>query len=234
MDYAVLAIGVVWYAAFVVSTTIHEAAHAFAAKKFGDPTAYHHGLVTIDPIPHIQRSPFGMLIIPILSYVLNGWMIGWASAPYDPFWAHNNRKQAALMSLAGPAGNLLLLLAAGITVRIGMLLGYFHPPETITFTGVTAAASSGLANSSAVVISIFFSLNLILLAFNLIPLPPLDGSSVLMLFMQESAAEKYEHFLSQPGISLFGLVIAWNLFDKILPPIHSLALAILYPGLTYQ
>jgi Zn-dependent protease len=234
MDYAVLAIGVVWYAAFVVSTTIHEAAHAFAAKKFGDPTAYHHGLVTLDPIPHIQRSPFGMLIIPILSYVLNGWMIGWASAPYDPFWAHNNRKQAALMSLAGPAGNLLLLLAAGITVRIGMLLGYFHPPETITFTGVTAAASSGLANSSAVVISIFFSLNLILLAFNLIPLPPLDGSSVLMLFMQESAAEKYEHFLSQPGISLFGLVIAWNLFDKILPPIHSLALAILYPGLTYQ
>jgi len=234
MDPTNLAIGVVWYLAFVVSTTVHEAAHGLSAKKFGDPTAYHHGLVTLDPIPHIQRSPFGMLIIPILSYVLNGWMLGWASAPYDPYWAHNNRKQAALMSLAGPASNLILVIAAGSLIRIGMLLGHFHPPETITFTGVTAADSPGLANSSAIVISIFFSLNLILLAFNLIPLPPLDGSGVLMLFMQESAAEKYEHFLSQPGISLFGIVVAWNIFDKVLPVIQSVALAILYPGLTYQ
>jgi len=233
MDYAVLAIGVVWYAAFVVSTTVHEAAHGFAAKKFGDPTAYQHGLVTLDPLPHIRRSPFGMLVIPVLSFLFNGWMIGWASAPYDPSWAQNNRKKAALMSLAGPAGNLLLLFAAGIAVRIGMLLGYFHAPETVTFTGITSADSTGFANSAAVVISIFFSLNLILLAFNLIPVPPLDGSNVLLLFLSESSASRYERFLSQPGIGLFGLVVAWNLFNVVLPVIRSLALVILYPGLSY-
>ncbi len=135
-----LALATVWYAVFIVSLTFHEAAHAFAALKFGDPTAYYQGQVTLDPIPHIRRSPFGMVIVPIVSFILGGWMIGWASAPYDPYWADSNRRKAALMAMAGPAANLVLILLAALAIRAGMLMGYFHAPEQITFSRITAAS----------------------------------------------------------------------------------------------
>jgi hypothetical protein len=79
--------------------------------------ATHHGLNTLNPVPHIQRSPIGMVIVPLLSFVSSmasgGWMIGWASTPYDPYWAQAYPKQAALKTLAGPAANLVLMLIAG-------------------------------------------------------------------------------------------------------------------------
>jgi Zn-dependent protease len=232
MDY--VALGTIWYAAFIISTTFHEACHGFAAVKLGDPTAYHHGLVTLDPVPHIRRSPFGMVIVPILSFLLSGWMLGWASAPLDPYWAHNNRKHAALTSLAGPAANLILILAAALIIRGGMLLGFFHAPEAINFTRVTESQSLGWANSAAIVVSIFFSLNLILFSFNLIPLPPLDGSNVLLLFLSNEAAERYESLLHHPTYGIIGLVIAWQIFGPIFYFIHTIALNILYPGAGYH
>jgi Zn-dependent protease len=231
MDYA---LGINWYVIFIISTTFHEACHGFAAVKLGDPTACHHGLVTLDPVPHIRRSPFGMVIIPILSYLLSGWMIGWASSPFDPYWAQNNRKKAAWMALAGPAANLFLVLVAALIIRSGMLLGFFHAPESITFTRVTEANALGLANSVAVIVSILFSLNLLLLVFNLIPLPPLDGSNVLLLFLSEQAAERYEGLLHQPMYRTIGLVIAWQFLGPVFDPIHTLALNILYPGAGYH
>jgi Zn-dependent protease len=232
MEYA--ALGMIWYIVFIVSTTFHEACHGFAAVKMGDPTAYHHGLVTLDPVPHIRRSPFGMVIVPILSFVLSGWMIGWASAPFDPYWALSNRKKAAWMSLAGPGANLILVLAAALIIRGGMLFSFFRPPETVTFTRVTEAAVLGWANSAAVVVSIVFSLNLLLLVFNLIPLPPLDGSNVLLLFLSDEAAERYEAFLHQPAYGIIGLVIAWQIFGPVFGLIHLLSLNILYPGAGYH
>ena len=233
MDYNI-ALGIVWYVIFIVSTTFHEACHGLAAIKMGDPTAYHHGLVTLDPVPHIRRSPFGMVVIPILSFFISGWMIGWASTPFDPYSAQNNRKGAAWMSLAGPAANLTLVLAAALIIRAGMLFGFFHPPQICTFTKVTEAGTSGMANSAAIVVSVLFSLNLILFVFNLIPLPPLDGSNVLLLFLSGEAAERYEVFLYQPTYRMMGLVIAWQVFGPVFDPIHTLALNILYPGAGYR
>jgi Zn-dependent protease len=228
-----LALATVWYAIFIVSLTFHEAAHAFAALKFGDPTAYYQGQVTLDPIPHIRRSPFGMVIVPIVSFILGGWMIGWASAPYDSYWADSNRRKAALMALAGPAANLVLILLAALTIRAGMLLGYFHAPEQITFSRITAA-SPGPANSLSILISILFSLNLVLLVFNLIPLPPLDGSSILTFFLSDQAARRYNAVIQEPQYRLIGLIIAWHMLDFILRPVHTIALNILYPGAGYH
>lgn len=232
MDYIALAIS--WYMVLLISLTFHEAAHAFAAAKLGDLTAYHHSQVTLDPVPHIKREPFGMVIIPVLSFLLAGWMVGWASTPYDPHWARRYRKRAALMSLAGPAANLILVLAAALAIRAGMLWGVFHAPDVITFNRVTAAASPGFANSLAVVISILFSLNLILLVFNLVPLPPLDGSNVFLFFLGNRAAQRYESFLYQPMYMVIGLIVAWNILGFVLHPIRTLALNMLYPGAGYH
>lgn len=79
--------GTAWYIVFLFSTTVHEAAHALVALKLGDDTAHRGGQVTLDPTPHVRREPFGMVVVPLLSYFLGGWMVGWASAPYDPEWA---------------------------------------------------------------------------------------------------------------------------------------------------
>ena len=228
-----LALATVWYAVFIVSLTFHEAAHAFAALKLGDPTAYYQGQVTLDPIPHIRRSPFGMVIVPIVSFILGGWMIGWASAPYDPYWADSNRRKAALMAMAGPAANLMLILLAALAIRAGMLMGFFHAPEQITFSRITAA-SPGPANAVSILISIMFSLNLVLLAFNLIPLPPLDGSSILTFFLSDQAARRYNAVIQEPQYRLIGLIIAWNMLDFILRPVHTIALNLLYPGAGYH
>src|SRR5690242_15690614 len=98
-----LAIGLLWYVVFLLSTTCHEAAHALAAKRGGDLTAFHGGQVTLDPWPHVRREPFGMVLVPILSFLTGGWMMGWASAPYDPLWSQRCPHRAARMALAGPA-----------------------------------------------------------------------------------------------------------------------------------
>ena len=227
-------LGITWYVVLLAALTCHEAAHGLAALKLGDPTAYRQGQVTLDPVAHIRREPFGMVVMPILSFILAGWMIGWASAPYDPHWARQNRRKAALMALAGPLANLILVVIAGLAIRGGMLLGVFYAPESITFEQVTAAASPGFANSASVVVSILFSLNLILFVFNLIPLPPLDGSEVLSLFLSDRAAERYAALLRQSGFRVIGLIVAWQLLDVVLNPVHTLSLNILYPGAGYH
>ena len=234
MPAAELGLGLLWYAIFVVSTTFHEAAHGLAALRFGDATARDAGLVTLDPLPHLHRSPFGMVLVPIASFVLGGWMIGWASTPYDPYWAQSNRRQAALMALAGPATNLALVLFAAVLIHVGMLAGLFTQPEEVTWTRITLAQAGGLANGAAAAVSILFSLNLILLVFNLLPLPPLDGSEVLALVLPEAAAQRYREFMAQPAAGLVGLVVAWNLIDVILKPVQLLALNLLYPGAGYR
>jgi Zn-dependent protease len=234
-----IGLGLLWYVVFVVSTTFHEAAHGLAALKLGDTTARDAGLVTVDPVAHIQRSPFGMVVVPILSFLVSvrsgggGWMIGWASTPYDPYWAQRNRRRAALMALAGPAANFALVVVAGVLIRIGMLLGFFTAPETITLTQTTAAVSPGLATGAAVAVSVVFSLNLILLVFNLLPLPPLDGSGVVSLFLDDRTAQRYRELMAQPTAAMIGIVVAWNLMDVILGPIHTVALNLLYLGAAY-
>ncbi|MEN6578147.1 MAG: site-2 protease family protein [Phycisphaerales bacterium] len=229
-----LGLGLVWYAVFVISTTFHEAAHGFAALKLGDPTARRAGLVTIDPVPHIQRSPIGMVAVPIVSFLFGGWMMGWASTPYDPYWAHANRRKAAWMAMAGPGVNLALIVLAAAIIRVGMSLGWFVAPLESTWTQVTVARSPGMITSAAVVVSVLFSLNLILLVFNLLPLPPLDGSEILTLFLDDRTADRYREFMAQPAANMVGLVIAWNVIGGVLGPVHGLALNLLYPGAGYH
>jgi Zn-dependent protease len=234
MGSEILAMGFLWYGILLASIVLHEAAHGFAAWRLGDSTAYQLGQVTLDPIVHIRRSPFGLLILPIISFLLMGWMIGWASTSYDPYWAMYNRKKAGLMALAGPMANLALVLVAGIAIRLCISAGWFQMPDTIAFERVAQGSTKGFADSVAVAISIVFSLNLILLVFNLIPLPPLDGSAVLTLFLSDRAAQRYNELLHNPSFAIFGLVIAWQVFGAVVGPLQVLAANLLYPGAGYQ
>ena len=176
------------YFVFLFSVTLHEAAHAWAAKRGGDDTAYLGGQVSIDPIPHIRREPFGMVFLPLLTAVLSGWPIGYASAPYDPLWARRYPRRAAWMALAGPGANLLLVLTTGLLIRLGMSSGIFYAPSSMGMFDVTMAHAGAPWPGVALMLSMFFTMNLLLFVFNMIPLPPLDGSGALPLFLGQEVA----------------------------------------------
>ncbi len=226
--------GLVYYAVFLAATTLHEAAHAWAALRGGDKTAYHGGQVSLDPLPHIRREPFGMVVLPVLSVLLSGWPFGFASAPYSIDWARRYPKRAAWMALAGPAANLLLVLLAAAALRAGLAAGVFASPASVGFGQVVSAPSGGVWASAATLLSVLFSLNILLAVFNLLPFPPLDGSGVLPLFLSPGATRRYQELLwRQPALGWIGILIAWQLFDYVFDPVWLGAVNLLHPGATY-
>ena len=229
-----LVLGLVFYAVFLIATTLHEAAHAWAALRGGDPTAYHGGQVSLDPLPHIRREPFGMVVLPILSVILIGWPFGFASAPYSVAWAREHPRRAAWMALAGPAANVVLVVVAVIGIRVGMMTGAFHAPESVTFASVVAASEPGLMTSLATLLSVLFSLNILLAVFNLLPFPPLDGSGVIPLFLDAEKTRRYQDLIwGNPALGWIGIIIAWQLFGYVFDPIWLGTINLMYPGVTY-
>lgn len=200
----------IWASVFIFSATCHEAAHALVAKLGGDDTAYAAGQVTLNPVPHIQREPVGMIVIPAISFFLSGSMIGWASAPYNPNWAARYPRRSALMALAGPAANLVLFVFGIIALHL-----------TFAFAG---PLGSGLVEFLSKLSFIFASLNLLLCIFNLIPVPPLDGAEIILLFFPESRAEEIRTKLRSAGMVAF--LIVFFIFPKIYYPIHRFVFAL--------
>ena len=228
-----LADGLLWYFVFVYTTVLHEAAHAWSALRLGDDTAYRGGQVSLDPTPHIKREPFGLVVVPILSWVLNGgsWMLGWASAPYDPEWARRFPRRSAWMAMAGPGANIAILLLAALLIHVGMEWNVFAMPQFADMTHIVEARESGkLWSFLASLLSITFSLQVVLIPFNLLPLPPLDGSAIPLFFLGGTAAETYQDLLANPTTRLFGIIIAWQVYGRIFPAIFHFALHLLYPN----
>jgi len=223
-----LALGVTWYAAFLLSLTCHEAAHALAAKWGGDPTAYHGGQVSLNPLPHMRREWLGMLVIPLITYASSGFMMGWASAPYDPNWQRRYPRRAAWMALAGPAANFALVLLAAAAIRIGLAAGVFTAPGWAGFAQLVVAGTPSAAALGAF-LSILFSLNLLLGVFNLLPIPPLDGNTGAGVLLGERAALRFAELSRNPTFALLGILAAWQVFGRISGPVFRTGLALLYP-----
>ncbi len=225
----------VYYVVFLFSTTLHEAAHAWAAARGGDLTAYHGGQVSLNPVPHIKREPVGMVILPIFSALITGWPLGFASAPYNPDWARRYPKRAAWMALAGPAANFSLMLLAVLVIRAGVAAGVVYAPGTVRFGEVAGTELGGLWPAALHMVGVVFSLNLLLGAFNLLPLPPLDGSGALPLLLSPASTRRYQDLIwGNPAFSLVGIFLAWQLFGYLFHPIFTASLSLLYPGMAYN
>jgi Zn-dependent protease len=222
-----------WYVVFLFSLTVHEGAHALAAHLGGDDTAYRGGQVTLNPIPHMRREPFGTLLFPAISFLYFGWMMGWASTPFDPHWAGRHPRRAALMAAAGPSANFLLAGVALVAAKLLVLGGALVAPPVASFDLVVSppgGEAAPLALALAHGLSMVLTLNALLGLFNLVPVPPLDGGGVLLGLLPEGPAGRLRGMLASPMVGLLGMLVVWYGFGMIFSPVFRALLGILHPG----
>ena len=185
------------FVVLIFSIVIHEFSHGWVAYYLGDPTAKHLGRLTLNPVPHID--PLGSIILPFLLLITNaGFIIGWAKpVPYNPYNLRDQKNGEMLVALAGPASNLLIAVIFGIAIRILLLQGIAPGSSMISF------------------FSIIVFYNILLAVFNLIPIPPLDGSKILFHFLPHSMHNVRE-ILERNGF-LFLLIFIFFGFQLIIP-----------------
>lgn len=162
--------------AFVPAIVIHECAHGFAAAKLGDPTARNAGRLSLNPLRHVD--PFGTVLLPGLLILSGaGFVFGYAKpVPYNPRYFKDVRKGEVIVGLAGPASNLLMSLA-GAAIAWGSLQLFGLSQELALYTWYFGCY--------------FCSVNLCLAFFNLLPIPPLDGSSIVAPLLSDRALDVY-------------------------------------------
>lgn len=190
MEPEFLAFVAVQYVCLLFSLCVHEAAHAWTAERCGDPSARLLGRVTLNPLAHID--PIGTVVMPLLMMTTGiPYLFGWAKpVPFNPLNLRNKRRDPVLIAVAGPFSNLLIAITSILVLR-------------------AAFAFVGSENLGVVIDSPLFllanfliSINIILMLFNLIPCPPLDGGHVLYYFLPESGKRVFEQ------IGPFGILIA--------------------------
>jgi Zn-dependent protease len=234
MDPQTIALFPLWYAAFLLSLTCHEAGHGLVARWGGDDTAYLSGQVSLNPWPHIRREPFGTVLVPILTYFTGSsrWMMGWASAPYDPGWEARHPGRAAAMSAAGPAANFLLFALAFAILKIGLTAGIWTAPVGEISLDRLVSAAPGVApvlDGVGRFLSVIMGLNLILGVFNLMPFPPLDGIAVLAGIVPP-VRHVYLRLRAYPAIGIVGVIIAWRVSPYVVGPVLRAAVGALLNG----
>lgn len=219
---------ILWFIVFLFSLTIHEASHAWTSERFGDSTGRYLGRITLNPIPHID--PVGTILFPLAGQLLGGIaMFGWAKpVPVNPLLWRDKTKANILTSAAGPASNLILaglmLAVAKILLSTGALV---HGDRVANLADILAAPEDGsLMVPVAKLVSIAIFLNISLGIFNLLPVPPLDGSHILQSLLPYEAARAYEQLHAFGFILLFGLMFM-GVFRIVINPFVNLALSIL-------
>jgi Zn-dependent protease len=181
--------------------TIHEAAHGYVARHFGDMTAYQQGRISLNPIRHID--PVGTILLPLLTLALGGILFGWAKPVPVNFGALRNPKKDMLwVAIAGPASNLVMALFWGLMIKVAWTFpgGYFTEP-------LLEMAQIGV------------KINAILLVLNLLPLPPLDGGRVAVSLLPHRQAYQLSRIEPYGMFILIGLAITPVLGWILTPPV---------------
>lgn len=187
-------------AILIMSVVIHEVSHGSVAYALGDPTAKNEGRLTLNPLKHLDL--FGSLIVPFITYLAGGFIFGWAKpVPYNPYNLKNQKVGSGLIGAAGPLSNFLTAAVFGLIIRYGSLLSF-------------------LPNSFFQIATLIVLVNLILGTFNLVPVPPLDGSKILFAFLPYRWS-KAELFLERYGFFLL-LIFILFFFQYLLPVIAIL------------
>ena len=192
----------------IVSLSVHEAAHAWAADRLGDPTARLLGRLTVNPIPHID--PIGTVLFPLIGMMSPGVpLLGWAKpVPVNMLNLRHPRRDFALVAAAGPASNIVIAVVASIILSA--------MPDGMAFGPLTPR---GLLARMVV-------LNVFLAAFNMIPVPPLDGGNVLAGFVPESVARVIDAIRPWGFLVLYALLLT-GVLETFVTPIATAILSLL-------
>ena len=192
--------------------TAHEAAHGWVASRLGDRTALMLGRVTLNPLRHID--PIGTLVVPLVTWLLTGFVFGWAKpVPIDWRNLRNPRRDTGLVALAGPLANLVMAVLWGLAIQLGLAL--WGSLQWVALPLVYMGAAGVL-------------INVVLMVLNLVPLPPLDGGRILSALLPARAALAYGRVEPYGLIILVALLIT-GLLGRILIPLVTLAVGLL-PG----
>jgi Zn-dependent protease len=184
-------------AVLLMSVVIHEFSHGWVAYRLGDPTAKYYGRLTLNPLAHLDF--WGSFIVPLMIFVFSGGraIFGWAKpVPFNPYNLRDQRWGSAKVAAAGPGANLLVALIFGLALR-------FMPAEILALTGLVQ------------IFSLIVILNILLAIFNLVPIPPLDGSKILFAILPYSLGN-LRIFLERYGMLLL-LFFIFFAFQWILP-----------------
>jgi Zn-dependent protease len=189
---------VVWILPVIFAITVHEVAHGWVAKKFGDPTADELGRLTLNPLKHIDL--IGTLILPaVLLITFTGYIFGWAKpVPVNPNNFKSPRKTMAIVALAGPVSNILMAIGWALIMRLGTLISNEAFGLPLIYTGIAGV-----------------SINLVLALINLIPLPPLDGGRIVAGFLSDKWAVYYG-YLERFGMVILMALLLSGLLNKLL------------------
>lgn len=200
MDPDFIALFIMQYFCLVFSLSVHEASHALTAERCGDPTARLLGRVTLNPVKHMD--PIGTVLMPMLMFFTQlPYLFGWAKpVPYNPRNLKNFQRDPVLIALAGPFSNLCIAIVSILLMRV--LLSAVGGIEGLQQN----YALEILGNLGLMMISI----NLLLMLFNLIPVPPLDGSALLSYVLPESGKQMMD------SIGPFGILIAIFISSRLL------------------
>ncbi len=210
-----IAMALLGYVVLLFSLSVHESAHGWMALQMGDDTAAREGRITLNPLSHID--PFGTLLIPLLQFLYSGIpLLGWAKP--TPVGAHNFRRLSrghVLVAVAGPASNLLLaLLFTG-----GLFLG-------LRFFGLPSDPRE--PHLALALLTIGIQMNVVLALFNLVPLPPLDGSWLVSWGLPRRISEPYDRVMEPYGQWILLILFATSILGRVLSPFTSALAAFLF------
>ena len=209
---------ILFIVALIFSGSVHEAPHAWTSSYFGDDLARSQGRVSLNPVVHVD--PFGTLLFPAISFFTGATMLGWARAtPTNPLRWRNKKVANFWVSIAGILGNLGLAIIAGVALRVMFETGY------LSFADLRGQGDMSFGVMRLV--EIFFILNVSLAVFNLLPIPPLDGSKVLYSVLPASAHGALDA-LEQYSYLILIAILYFGVVGRIIAPIRNFVIYLLY------